>query len=132
MNAGRRNDSPRPGSASRVAARVAATPGPARDPSCVTVADLGRIDQISALLSTLNDPSAGADALARHVQAIPVLRERVARRFARRTTGHGAKADVAAQIALLGNRVLEGVLLELLEDIVALHSEQSEPPSGQR
>ena len=130
MNAGRRNDSAPPGSGSRAVAPLR-EPAP-RDPSCVTVADLGRIDEISALLSTLNDPSAGADALARHVQSIPVLKERIAIRFARRTTVRAVRADVAQQIALLGNRVLESVLLELLEDIVSLHSETQPERPGER
>ncbi len=102
-----------------------------RDPSLVTVADLGRIDQISALLRTLNDPSAGAVALAKHVETIPVLKERIAIRFARRATAHG-RVDTAQQIARLGNRVLESILLELLEDIVALHSETQEIGPGRR
>jgi hypothetical protein len=100
----------------------------ARDPSRVTVADLKRIDQISALLRTLNDPSAGADALAKHVETIPVLKERIAMRFARKVTAHG-KVDVAQQIARLGNRALESILLELLEDIVTLASE-TQPEGG--
>jgi hypothetical protein len=92
------------------------------DPTRVTAQDLQRIDQISSLLSTLNDPRAGADALARHVSAIPVLEARIAARFAqdypnRKKPGNGQ------QIALLGNRVLESILLELLEDIITLHSE---------
>jgi hypothetical protein len=98
-------------------------PPPVReDPTRVAAADLGRIDQISALLSTLNDPRAGADALARHLSAIPVLQARIAARFAAdypNRKNHG----IAQQIALLGNRVLEGILFELLEDIVTLHSE---------
>ena len=131
MNAGRRHDSPPPRSSTAVRA-VPARTAPAADPSRVTVADLGRIDQISALLSTLNDPSAGADALARHVQAIPVLRERIAIRFARKVTARSAQVDVAQQITLLGNRVLEGVLLELLVDIVTLHSETTPEPGDER
>ncbi|MGD0677185.1 MAG: hypothetical protein ABSC94_17350 [Polyangiaceae bacterium] len=88
----------------------------------ITNADLRAIDQISALLATLNDPRAGADALARHVEAIPALKHRIAVRFARRVTSRG-RSEVAAQIALLGNRVLESILLELLEDLVTLASE---------
>jgi hypothetical protein len=93
------------------------------DETRVTAADLKRIDQISALLATLNDASAGADQLARHVRDIPVLGARIAARFASRLSPIGPNAEVGKQIALLGNRALESILLELLEDIVALHSE---------
>ncbi len=92
------------------------------DPERVTASDLQRIDQLSALLSTLNDPRAGADALARHVSAIPVLQARIAGRFAQAYPNR-KKVGIAQQIALLGNRVLEGILLDLLEDIITLHSE---------
>jgi hypothetical protein len=88
----------------------------------VTVADLGRITVLQTLLKTLNDPRAGADVLARQIATIPVLRARVAQRFAQNHPNR-APPELAQQIALLGNRVLEGVLFELLEDIVMLHSE---------
>ena len=92
------------------------------DPSQVTVADLGRITVVQSILKTLNDPRAGADVLARQVAGIPVLKARVAQRF---TQHHPNRAhlELAQQIALLGNRTLEGILFELLEDIVMLHSE---------
>ncbi|MGA2450039.1 MAG: hypothetical protein ABTD50_15270 [Polyangiaceae bacterium] len=96
------------------------------DPARVTHADLARIDTISSLLVTLNDPRAGADALARHACDIPPLRARISQRFLRSNPGltrHG----LAQQIAILGNRVVEGILLELLEDVVALHSELQSP-----
>lgn len=88
----------------------------------VTVADLGRISMLQSLLATLNDPRAGADVLARHVAAIPVLAARVAQCFTQHHPNR-TKHELAQQIALLGNRKLEGVLLLLLEDIVMLHSE---------
>jgi hypothetical protein len=92
------------------------------DPTRVTVADLARIDSLNSLLSTLNDPRAGADVLARHIAAIPVLKARVEQRFVHHHPNR-PKHGLAQQIALLGNRMLEGILLELLEDIVMLHSE---------
>ena len=92
------------------------------DPAAVTVADLGRIGAIQTLLKTLNDPKAGADILARQIQAIPVLTARVERRFMRHHPNF-TKHNLAQQVALLGNRMLEGILLELLEDIIVLHSE---------
>jgi hypothetical protein len=95
---------------------------PPADPTLVTVADLGRISGLQSILATLNDPRAGADVLARQVAAVPVLAARVKQCFAQHHPNR-TKYDLAQQIALLGNRNLEGVLLALLEDIVMLHSE---------
>jgi hypothetical protein len=104
-----------------VAARrdLRAAPG---DPTEVTVADLGRITVVQSILKTLNDPRAGADVLARQVAAIPVLKARVGRRFVQHHPNR-ALPELAQQIALLGNRMLESILFELLEDIIMLHSE---------
>ena len=96
-----------------------ATPG---DPTEVTVADLGRISVVQSILKTLNDPRAGADVLARQIAAIPVLKVRVARRFVQHHPNR-ALPEIAQQIALLGNRMVESILFELLEDLVMLHSE---------
>jgi hypothetical protein len=95
------------------------TPG---DPTRVTVDDLARIGALQSLLSTLNDPRAGADVLARHIAAMPVLQARVESRFSQHYQNL-RKHGLAQQIALLGNRQLEGILLELLEDLVMLHSD---------
>jgi hypothetical protein len=92
------------------------------DPTRVTVADLTRIDGVNSLLRTLNDPRAGADVLARHIAAIPVLKARIEQRFVQHHPNR-AKPGLGQQIALLGNRMIEGILLELLEDLVMLHSE---------
>jgi hypothetical protein len=92
------------------------------DPTQVTVADLGRITVVQSILKILNDPRAGADVLSRQIAGIPVLKARVAQRFGQNHPNR-AHVDLAQQIALLGNRTLEGILFELLEDIVALHSE---------
>jgi hypothetical protein len=94
----------------------------AADPTQVTVADLGRIDDLNALLRAFNDPRAGADVLARHIAAIPVLKARIERRFMTHYPNR-TKHELPQQIALLGNRMLEAVLLELLEDLIVLHSE---------
>lgn len=96
--------------------------GAPTDPTQVTVADLGRITVVQSILKTLNDPRAGADVLARQVAAIPVLKARVAQRFLLRHPNR-VSPELSQQIALLGNRTLEGILFELLEDIVTLHSE---------
>ncbi len=91
------------------------------DPGVVTADDLKHIGEISALLQTLNDPRASAAALARHVDKVPVLKVRIQRRYLR-VFMRQAFPDTAQQIALLGNRELEGVLLELLEDVVVAGS----------
>jgi hypothetical protein len=88
------------------------------DPCIVTGDDLGHIDEISALLATLNDPRASAAALARHVDKVRVLKLRVERRY-RYVFMRKVCPDTTQQIALLGNREIESVLLELLEDIVS-------------
>jgi hypothetical protein len=101
---------------------------PAADPCQVSEADLKRIDDISALLLTFNDPRAGADVLSRHVERIPVLKARVLRSFEQRHPGRYANMgeptsmNIGQMIALLGNRQLESILFELLEDIVTLSS----------
>jgi hypothetical protein len=98
------------------------TPCAPADPTRVTVYDLDRIGALQSLLSTLNDPRAGADVLARHIAAIPVLKARVECRF-KQCHPNFKKHGLAQQIALLGNRVLEAILLEVLEDLVMLHSD---------
>lgn len=99
---------------------------PAVDPCMVTIADLKRIDDISALLLTFNDPRAGADVLSRHVERIPVLKARVLRKFEANHPGRKTR-EIGQMIALLGNRQLESILFELLEDIVALSSTVASP-----
>lgn len=88
----------------------------------LTVADLDSIDAISKLLLTLNDPSAGAEALARHIVKIRPLKARIAERFLVRYPNRKV-VQVSQQVALLGNRELEGILLALLEDLVILADE---------
>lgn len=110
----------------RAGARTTTTFTSPLDPGAVTAEDLKYIEEISALLGTLNDPQAGADKLAQHVDRIQVLKVRIARRFLR-VHPRGSLAGTAQQIALLGNRQLEAVLFELLEDIISLP-----PASGPR
>jgi hypothetical protein len=98
------------------------TPCRPEDPTRVTLEDLDRIGALQSLLSTLNDPRAGADVLARQIAGIPALKARVEHRFKQHHPNF-RRHGLAQQIALLGNRVLEGILLELLEDLVMLHSD---------
>jgi hypothetical protein len=101
---------------------IAATPE--TDPTEVRGQDVERIGVLQELLMTLNDPAASARAIAQHVEQYPVLRARIAVRY-RQRYGDRALPRTSAQIATLGNRELEGILLQLLEDIVTFHSERS-------
>jgi hypothetical protein len=89
----------------------------------VSARDVERIDVLQELLLTLNDPAASAQTIARHVERYPVLRARVERRY-RQRYGERALPRTSAQIVTLGNRELESVLLQLLEDVVAFHCDQ--------
>jgi hypothetical protein len=87
----------------------------------VDASDLARLDVLQALLLTLNDPRASAVSISRHVQGLEVLAARIEERFVQRQGG--CPPRLTEQIALLGNRQLEEILLGLLEDVVTLHSE---------
>jgi hypothetical protein len=96
---------------------------PEEDRTLVRAEDIDRIEVLQELLLTLNDPAASARAIGRHVELYPVLRARIEVRF-RQRFGERELPRISAQIATLGNRDLEGVLLQLLEDIVTFHSER--------
>jgi hypothetical protein len=82
-------------------------------------ADLSRLNVLHDLLRVLNDPLAGAQQIALHVGRLPCLRARVTRRFAERLAGRSIPS-LPEQVAALGNRPLEALLLELLEDLTEL------------
>ena len=107
------------------AARRDSKPAPSPDELVVTAADFERIDVLQAILTTLNDPRASAHALARDVARFPVLEARIEIRYRSRVSG-SQPVKLAEQIARLGNRELEGILLELLEDVVIVGSELAE------
>src|SRR5271165_209863 len=85
-------------------------------------ADLNRLGIIHDLLRVLNDPLAGAQQIALHVGRLPCLRARVTRRFAERLAGRTIPS-LPEQVAALGNRSLEAILLALLEDLTELRAE---------
>ncbi|MFO0676843.1 MAG: hypothetical protein U0169_09930 [Polyangiaceae bacterium] len=94
----------------------------------VTAEDLSLLSSVHSLLATLNDPSASAHAVAQHVENIPVLRARLEAVHKSRSNTHVFESGalcVADQIALLGNREVERVLLTLLEDLTELAAEQT-------
>src|SRR5580658_2983129 len=84
--------------------------------------DLNRLGVLHDLLRVLNDPLAGAQQIALHVGRLPCLRARVTRRFAERLPGRNLPS-LPEQVAALGNRALEGILLALLEDLTELRAE---------
>jgi hypothetical protein len=101
-------------------------PPPKESELVVSEADVERIDVLQSLLTTLNDPRASATALARDVERMPVLQARIEVRYRARSGGNYAPPRLSEQIGRLGNRELEGILLELLEDVVIVGSELAE------
>jgi hypothetical protein len=94
----------------------------------VTTADLEHLDVVRRILFVLDEPAASASALATLVDEMPVLAARLGDRF---LEGLRVKTTTQAELAYAGNRRLEAVLLELLEDLTALRAEQAGiPPSG--
>ena len=97
--------------------------------------DLQHLAFIHETLSVLNDECAGAPAIARCIEKLPPLRARLTRRF-RALHAHTFRRPppIVEQLAHLGNRELEGVLLELLEDLTVLRADladaQLRPPRG--
>jgi hypothetical protein len=99
------------------------------DPTRVCPADIERLDVIHALLAELNDPRASAVTIAPFIIAFPPLRARIERAFKLRRPNLRAPS-VPMQIVALGNREVEAVLLELLEDLTMLRAELLEPTAG--
>lgn len=84
--------------------------------------DLKRLGQVKELLALLNDPYIGPYRLVEYVEALPVL----AARCRREASNYRPRAEVQRierALNVLGNRGLEKVLLEFLEDMTVLRSE---------
>jgi hypothetical protein len=89
--------------------------------------DLKRLDQVSELLTLLNDPYIGPYKLKDCIEKLPVL----AARCRREAALHRPKNEVEQierALNVLGNRGIEKVLLELLEDMTILKSELDVKP----
>ncbi len=86
--------------------------------------DLGNLGALHRLLTRLNEPAASATALSGLVDGIPVLSNRLHARFQRM---RGRDERTSQILSLLGNRELEGMLMELLEDLTILHADLMEP-----
>ena len=85
--------------------------------------DLGNLSALHRLLTRLNEPAASATALSGLVDGIPVLSARLHERFQRM---RGRDERTSQILSLLGNRELEGMLMQLLEDLTILHADLSE------
>lgn len=84
--------------------------------------DLTRLEQVKELLTLLNDPYIGSFKLTACLDALPVLAARCRREAAlHRPRSEVERIDRA--LSVLGNRGLEKVLLEFLEDMTILRSE---------
>lgn len=90
----------------------------------VRAVDLAQLQFIHETLSLLNDACAGAGAIARCIEKLPPLRARLARRYLKlHAHTYRRPPPLVEQLAHLGNRELEGVLLELLEDLTVLRAD---------
>src|SRR4051812_9814717 len=93
------------------------------DTGCdVTASDLKRLDAIHHLLEALRDPLASSKLIEQRVSQMPVLSARMIR-FARRGAPARAITTLGGALAVVGNRGLETVLLELLEDLTILRAD---------
>lgn len=94
------------------------------NPYQVRPEDFAQMAVLHHILRVLNDTLAGAPEIAGQVERFPVLKARVQRRFTDRFKRPAP--SVREQIALLGNRDFEMLLLELLEDLTVLKAEMDD------
>ena len=105
--------------------RRSSIPAPLRTE--VSVEDLRHLDVLQRILRLLNEPAASAVELARLVDVMPVLAARLGARFVAKV---GSRPSTAlSELTLLGNRVFEAVLFQLLEDLTDLQAEQAGIPA---
>jgi hypothetical protein len=91
--------------------------------------DLKRLAQVSEVLTLLNDPYIGPFKLADCIQGLPVLAARCRREAALHRPRNEVE-DIERALNVLGNRGIEKVLLELLEDMTILKSEIEDSSSS--
>jgi HD-like signal output (HDOD) protein len=93
------------------------------DSACqVSAGDLKRLEAIHSLLEALRDPLASSKLVEHRVKQIPVLTARMIR-FAKRGAPARNITTLGGALAIVGNRGLETVLLELLEDLTVLRAD---------
>jgi hypothetical protein len=100
---------------------------PRLDPR-LSASDLGRLPVLHAILSALNDKNVSAAVIASHVERLPALHARIGAEY-RRWRAHEPSihsVSLAEQIATIGNRQVEAVLLELLEELTMLSADLAE------
>lgn len=103
-----------------------------QDPSIVTREDLERIPLLHDIIGALDDRRASARDIARVIQRLPSLAARISNAWQRHFPT-GAPPSLVVQIAMLGHREIEGVLLTLLEDLTILRAElMAEDEEGAR
>ena len=97
-------------------------PKPALPPRGVAVLeeDLEHTGDLLDLLHALNDSHAGVSQLDELIARIPVLAARVLARAPKTVREDG---DVGRALVLVGNKGLEGILFQLLEDLTVFKSE---------
>jgi len=88
----------------------------------VQPADLKRLDLLRDLLQLLNDPYVGPLKLADTIANFPVFAARC-RREAALYRPRPTVEDIDRALNVIGNRGIEKVLLELLEDLTILKSD---------
>lgn len=93
----------------------------------VSPSDLQHLDVLRRILALLDQPAASAKALAQLVEEMPVLAARLGASFM--ATAGTRPTTTQAELAVLGNRHLEAVLLGLLEDLMTLAAEQAGVPA---
>lgn len=104
----------------RVATTAAGLPRP--QPGEVTPDDLGRLSELHALLFALDDPTAALPKVLELATKLPPLGPRIVA-LAQRRIPSRRDLDLRAALSLLGNRGVELVLLELLEDLTILKAD---------
>lgn len=107
--------------------RTSSLPPPLLRRTEVTATDLQHLDVVRRILFVLDEPAASASALAKLIDEMPVLAARLGDRF---LEGRGIQTTTEAELAFVGNRQLEAVLLELLEDLTTLSAEQAGVPAS--
>lgn len=85
-------------------------------------ADLKRLDLVKELLGLLNDPYVGPYKLSETIGHIPVFAARC-RREAALYRPRSEVEDIERALNVIGNRGIEKVLLELLEDMTILKAD---------
>lgn len=100
--------------------RRSSIPAPLRTEVCAD--DLRHLDVVQRILALLNEPAASARQLAALIDEMPVLAARLGARFV--TKVGDRSSTVASELAFLGNRELEAVIFELLEELTTLRADQ--------